>query len=106
MSDQKLINVQILTTEDLVYEGQVDRISSFNEIGAFDIYPMHANFISIIGQKVTLYLKHKIVKEMTFEQAVLKVKKDVAYIFLGIEVLSWGEENPSTQNTQKSPEKK
>lgn len=104
MSDKKLINVQVLNTETIVFEGQVDRISSFNEVGAFDVYPMHANFISIIGKQVTLYHKHEKLKELTFEQAVMKVKQDIVYIFLGMEVLMIDEkdiESSQPETTQK-----
>jgi len=87
MSDKPTISVKIINTEDVIFEGLVDRISSFNEMGAFDVYPMHANFISIIGKKLALYNKHEMIKELEFEQAVMKVKKDIVYIFLGIEVL-------------------
>ena len=87
MSDKKLIKVQVLDTDTMVFEGDVDRISSFNEVGAFDVYPMHANFISIIGKQLTLYNKHEKVKEVAFEQAVMKVKQDSVSIFLGMEVL-------------------
>ncbi len=97
MADKKTISVQVLTTEEILFEGEVDRISSFNEIGAFDVYPMHANFISIIGKKVALYSNHKIIKELPFEQAVMKVKKDIVYIFLGIEVLFLDEETFTMQ---------
>ena len=86
MADKKLINVKVRDTENVLYEGEIDRISSFNEVGPFDIYPMHANFISIINTKVTLYNKKNIVKELTFEQAVMKVKKDAAHIYLGVEM--------------------
>ena len=37
--------------------------------------------------KNNTYAKNEKVKEMKFEQAVLKVKQDTAHIFLGIEVL-------------------
>src|ERR1700720_3647494 len=86
MSDKKLLNAKVRDTENILFEGQTDRISSFNEMGPFDIYPMHANFISIINNKLTLYNKKKIIKELSFEQAVMKVKKDEAHIYLGIEV--------------------
>jgi len=66
MADKKLINVKVRDTENVLYEGEIDRISSFNEVGPFDIYPMHANFISIINTKVTLYNKKNVVKELTF----------------------------------------
>lgn len=104
MADKKLIKVQILTTDETVFDGEVDRISSFNEVGAFDVYPLHANFISIIGKQLALYNKHEKVKELNFEKAVMKVKQDIVYIFLGIEVLFMDEVDPSAKS--KTPEKK
>lgn len=86
MADKKF-KVKVRDTENIIYEGEVERISSYNEVGPFDIYPMHANFISIIRQELILYDNHQVVKESQFEQAVMKVKQDSANIFLGIEVL-------------------
>lgn len=91
----KTFNVTIRDTENKIFEGPCERISSFNEVGPFDIYPLHANFISILRQEVTLYLNHKPIKNLKFEQAVLKVKADIAQIFLGIEVLFV--DDPSTR---------
>lgn len=87
-------NVKISDTENVLFEGDVERISSFNEVGPFDIYPMHANFISILRQELTLYKDNQAIKELKFEQAVLKVKQDVVHIFLGIEVLFVDEQPP------------
>ena len=84
---EKTFKVKIRDTENIVFEGEVERISSYNEVGPFDIYPMHANFISIVRQELVLYNNNQKVKELKFEQAVMKVKQDSANIFLGIEVL-------------------
>lgn len=100
MSDPKIFKVKIRDTEKTVFEGEVERISSFNEVGPFDIYPMHANFISILHQELSLYKEHKKIKELKFEQAVLKVKHDNVQIFLGIEVLFVETKPPSP--TQKN----
>jgi F0F1-type ATP synthase epsilon subunit len=87
MSDIKTLKVTIQTTEEIIYDGPAERITSYNEFGRFDIYPLHANFISIIGQELAVYHNKNKVKELTFEQAILKVKQDMVEIFLGIEVL-------------------
>ena len=87
MSNQKLIKVVVRDTQNIIFEGEVDRISSFNEVGRFDVYPLHANFISIIRQELALYHKREKLKELKLEQAVMKVKQDIVHIFLGIEVL-------------------
>jgi hypothetical protein len=104
MADKKLINVKVRDTENVLYEGEIDRISSFNEVGPFDIYPMHANFISIINTKVTLYNRKEKVKELTFEQAVMKVKKDIAHIYLGVEMFLIEDED--SEKDKKVPTKK
>ncbi len=83
MAEKKVIQVKIRDTQNILFEGEADRINSFNEIGQFDIYPMHANFISIIREKLTLYKNKEKVKEMTFEQAVMKVKKISRMSILG-----------------------
>ncbi len=88
----KLIKVKVRDIERVLFEGDVDRISSFNEVGPFDIYPMHANFISIIRRGLTLYLNGKNIKELKVEQAVMKVKQDSVHIFLGMEALKVEEE--------------
>ena len=87
MSNHKLLSVNIRDTENIIFNGEVTRISSFNEVGRFDVYPMHANFISIINQEIALYNNHEKIKEIKIEQAIMKVKEDKVHIFLGIETL-------------------
>lgn len=106
----KIIRIKIRDAQQIIFEGNVDRISSFNEVGPFDIYPMHANFISIIRKRINLYEGKKVIKEIDFEKAVMKVKKDTVKIFLGIETIDIeGEDtkdeknNPSVNENQPSP---
>lgn len=97
----KLIKVVVSNTEEAVFEGEVDRLSSFNDVGQFDVYPMHANFISIILKELTLYKDNKLVKEIKLEKAIMKVKQDVVSVYLGIESLAIEDEmleKPDTQN--------
>jgi F0F1-type ATP synthase epsilon subunit len=89
-------------TETIHFEGDVDRITSFNEMGRFDVYPMHANFISIISQQIDIYQNKQKVKEIKVEQAVMKVKKDEAHIYLGIEKLLVDEDLPPISAQAKS----
>lgn len=92
MADKKKIQVKIRNTQKIVFEGEVDRISSYNKVGPFDIYPGHANFISIVKDKLSLYDNNEMIKEIEFERAVLEIKKDMAKIFTGIEIFSLPEE--------------
>lgn len=96
MSSQLKITIQ--DTQNIIFEGSAERITSFNEMGRFDVYPMHANFISILGKELALYQKKQIIKELKFEQAVMKVKKDNVDIFVGIELLTLADDKPSKES--------
>jgi F0F1-type ATP synthase epsilon subunit len=103
MSDKKLIKVNIRSTEEVLFDGEVDRITSFYEVGRFDVYPMHANFISIIEKELSLYNNHQKVKELKLERAVMKVKQDIVSIYMGIEALLMGEEGALNDETPPPP---
>jgi len=93
---KKTVKLTIQDTDNILFQGQADRITSYNEMGRFDIYPMHANFISIINKELAVYNNHQKIKELKFEQAVMKVKQDTVNIFLGIEVLLLDKEGLNT----------
>jgi F0F1-type ATP synthase epsilon subunit len=93
MSDQKLLKVKIRDTESVIFEGLAERVSSFNEVGRFDVLPKHANFISIIRQEISLFHQREKIKELKIEQAVMKVKADQIHIFLGIEAFALDSED-------------
>lgn len=105
MANKNSIKVKVEDTEKTIYEGDVNRISSFNEVGRFDVYPMHANFISIIRQELTLYQGNEKVKELKIEQAIMKVKQDLVHIFLGIEAFAI-DENATTEKKPQTPPSK
>src|SRR4029079_77847 len=102
---KKPLKVKIRDTENVIFEGEADRITTLNEVGPFDVYPMHANFISIIRNQLALYNDHKIIKEMKFEQAIMKVRQDKAQIFLGIEGFLLEEEKLVGSKNKKAEEK-
>lgn len=102
MPDRKPIKVVVRDSENILFDGEVERISSFNEAGPFDVFPMHANFISILKQKLALYHKNEKVKELPLEQAIMKVKQDIVHIFLGIEAFTLDEENQQPVENDKN----
>lgn len=101
MAEKKPLTVRIRDSKSVLFEGPIDRITTINEVGPLDIYPMHANFISIIRNGLTLYKDGKPLKEMKFEQAVMKVKQDNAVIFLGIEGFLLEEEKVAGSSNKK-----
>jgi F0F1-type ATP synthase epsilon subunit len=99
MSINKLFKLKVRDAHEIVYEGGVDRISSFNEVGPFDVYPMHANFISIINKNLSIYRNNKKIQEIPLDEAVLKVKQDIARVFLGLnaDTISELNQTPKTE---------
>ncbi len=102
MSNPALLKISIKNTEEVLFEGEAERISSFNEMGRFDVLPLHANFISMIKQELTLFMHHQKIKEMKIDQAIMKVKKDIVHIFLGIETFALPEELSVNNITKKN----
>lgn len=97
----KLLKIKIQDANSIVFEGEADQVSSYNEMGQFDIYPMHANFISLIKKSVNIYKNKQLLKEIKLETAILKVKEDNLDIYLGLESLDIEDETKSTDNSTK-----
>lgn len=87
MTALKPIFVKVRDTNKVLFEGEVDRITSYNEVGQFDIYPMHANFISILKKGLMLFKERQKLLDIKFDQAILKIKNDKVGIYVGIEEL-------------------
>lgn len=85
MTDNKTLIVKIRDAENIIFEGEADLISSINEVGRFDVLPLHANFISMIQQELHIFHKHQKVKELKIQSAVMKVSENMVHIFLGLE---------------------
>lgn len=77
------LHVNIKNKENILYEGDVTGITSFNDLGLFDILPMHENFISLINNKVILR-KNNAKKEFKVDTGVLKVRNNKVNIYIGL----------------------
>ena len=66
------------------YRGVASAVSSINKIGKFDILPEHTNFISLIFDKLTIYLPDKKKIDYEFKRGVLEVSNNLVKVFLGL----------------------
>jgi F0F1-type ATP synthase epsilon subunit len=80
--DPKL-HVNIKNKETTFFDGDVTAVSSYNDVGLFDILPMHENFISIIKDKIILH-RDNAKKEIKIENGLLKVKENKVNIYLDL----------------------
>lgn len=77
------IHVIIKNKERIIFDGQVNAVSSFNDVGLFDILPLHENFISLVKNKIILQDSAG-QKEFKINNGLLKVKEDKVDIYLGL----------------------
>lgn len=82
------LTVSILSAEGEVFKGEVKALSSINEMGPFDVLPMHSNFISIVKDKVVIHLANGQDKEFKIDNAILKAAENKVQVFLGIEAFA------------------
>ncbi|MDE2024993.1 MAG: hypothetical protein KGJ07_00690 [Patescibacteria group bacterium] len=84
-TDDGMLHVTIVAPEKTLFDGPVESMTSNNTKGTFDILPYHENFISLIIDKVTVREKNKPPQEIQVGNAILKISKNQAEIFVGLE---------------------
>lgn len=74
----------VRSREGIIFQGDVDSISSYNDKGAFDVLAEHANFISLIKRKVIIR-SGKLVKSLDVSNALMRVRENYVEVYVGIE---------------------
>lgn len=82
--DLDTIELTVRNREAILYQGAVELISSVNAKGKFDILPLHANFISLVGEVLTIREKGGNVKEIPVDNGIVKARENKVEIYLGI----------------------
>lgn len=77
------IHVVIKNKDTIFFNGEVDALSSFNDVGLFDVLPMHENFISLIRNNIVLHNQGQ-TKEFKINNGILKVKENKVNVYLGL----------------------
>ena len=67
------LNLHVRSRSASIFQGKVASVSSVNQTGEFDILPMHANFITLIKDYVTLDKGLKSEKKIPVKNAVMSV---------------------------------
>ncbi|MBI2621940.1 MAG: hypothetical protein HYW63_04855 [Candidatus Levybacteria bacterium] len=77
------IHVTVKNRENVFFDGDVSAVTSFNDVGIFDILPRHENFISLIKDKIILH-KGEAQREIKINQGVLKAINNKVSIYLDL----------------------
>jgi len=83
MKDKNL-QLMIRNRDEIVFEGPVSSISSYNAEGEFDILPQHANFISLIEKHLEFIDMEGKEHNIDLKNGIVSVSKNEVKIYLGI----------------------
>jgi F0F1-type ATP synthase epsilon subunit len=85
MSDHsKNIHVFIRNREKVLFDEDIQSISSRNEKGIFDILPLHGNFISLIEQRLILVRNDGTKTEVQVSNGILRASENRVEVFIGV----------------------
>jgi F0F1-type ATP synthase epsilon subunit len=76
--------LKVITRQGILFDKEIKSLSSTNTEGAFDVLQKHAQFISIINNKLTVRLIDGTVQEIPVQNGVMRVKGEIVQVFLGI----------------------
>jgi F0F1-type ATP synthase epsilon subunit len=86
---QNKFHLKVASREGLVFEGEVESITSYNEKGKFDVLASHANFISLIKKSLVVRTSgDNVDKELNFDNALIRVRQNNVEVYLGVEGLT------------------
>lgn len=88
--EERPLTLQVRNREGLIFEGQVKNLTSINDDGEFDVLSYHANFISLINEKLILRLLDNTDRVIKFDRGVMRVVDNNIDVYLGVK-----EENKS-----------
>lgn len=96
MTDIPLLNVEVITPDQVLFKGQANAVSAFNVSGPFDILPQHSHFISLIQKEVSIHQFQKVSK-FPINMGVIRCFNDDIKVYIGIESVSSSVEKTQNQ---------
>jgi len=81
-----VLQLKVMDHQRVLFSGEVVSLSSVNEKGVFDVLESHANFITLIQERLVIRLLSGEEKVFELERGIMKVNKDVVTIFVGMEL--------------------
>ncbi|MDP3778511.1 MAG: hypothetical protein Q8R30_00500 [bacterium] len=84
LSANQTLTAEVRDRNNLLFQGHVEAVSSYNDKGLFDVLPQHANFISLIKKLIIIHISKTEEKKFEIESGMLKVRDNNIEIYLGI----------------------
>jgi len=72
----------VRSKDALVFQGNVDALTSYNDKGTFDVLPEHINFISLIKDRLIIHPKLGQDQEIKVQRGILKVVSNKVFVYI------------------------
>lgn len=76
--------LEVISPESTIFKGGVKAVSSINETGPFDLLPFHANFVTVIKQRLVIEPSRGRSQEIKVSRGVLYCYNNNVTVYLGI----------------------
>jgi F0F1-type ATP synthase epsilon subunit len=105
MEKKAKFNLLVRSRDGVVFRGDVDSITSFNETGEFDVLPEHANFISLIQKQIVIRDLKGEVRRIEISNALMRVRENFVEVYLGVEgiMTEQFEKSHQVKQTEEAP---
>jgi F0F1-type ATP synthase epsilon subunit len=80
----QLLQVEVRSRQGTIFTGELKAVTAINSKGVFDVLFGHANFVSMIKDKVVLRRVDGRFDEVNVQQGVMVVEDNTVKIFIGI----------------------
>ena len=77
-----MFKLLIRSRENLIYEGDCETVTSFNDVGEFDVLEHHANFITLIKKFIVINKGLKEEKKIAIEKGILTANEDIVEVYI------------------------
>lgn len=78
-----MIHLIIKNRDQILFDSDVENITSYNKKGTFDILLDHANFISVLDKQIIVKQRGS-TRQFTVDNGLVKVRENKVWIYLGI----------------------
>ncbi len=82
IAHNEVLYAVIRSKDQLLYQGNVSALTSYNDKGTFDVLPEHINFISLIKDRLIVHEKIGQNKEIKVGRGILKVFSNKVFVYI------------------------
>ena len=80
----RFLYVSIRSRGKVLFDGEAASVTSFNDLGEFDVLPQHANFVTLIRDSIILSKGEALEKKIDIESGVMNVAEGNVDVYLGL----------------------